>query len=116
MMDNERRADLGREAVAAAATQTNAIAAEPALTAITDVLAYLAHFCDRCRLNPYAVFDAGLRSYEGDFEDGPRAAGTIDPTVPLAGDDDPDGVLGHDVGQIDRQRSRGKEGTWNGPR
>jgi hypothetical protein len=43
MMDHERRADLGREAVAAAATQTNVLAAEPALTAITDVLAYLAH-------------------------------------------------------------------------
>lgn len=49
MMDNERRADLGREAVAAAATQTNVMAAEPALTAITDVVAYLARFCDRCR-------------------------------------------------------------------
>jgi hypothetical protein len=49
--------------VVAAATQTNVMAAEPALTAITDVLAHVAHPCDRCRLNPYTVFDAALRSY-----------------------------------------------------
>jgi hypothetical protein len=44
MMDNERRADLGREAVAAAAAETSVMTAEPALTAITDVLACVAHF------------------------------------------------------------------------
>jgi hypothetical protein len=104
MMDNERRADLGREAVAAAATRTNVLAAEPALTAITDVLAYLAHFCDRCRLNPHAVFDAALRSYQGDFKDGPRAAGTIDPTIPLAEERSPGGVVGNESEHVDKGR------------
>jgi hypothetical protein len=96
MMDNERRADLGREAVAAAERQTNVLVIEPAMTAITDVLAYVAHFCDRCRLNPYAVVDAALRSYRGDFEDGPRAAGRIDPTIPLAEDRGPGRILDTD--------------------
>jgi hypothetical protein len=102
MMDNERRADLGREAVAAAARQTNVLAAERAVTAITDVLAYVAHFCDRCRLNPHAVFDAALRSYQGDFEDGPRAAGTIDPRIPLAEERGPGVVLDNDSEHVDR--------------
>jgi hypothetical protein len=96
MMDDERRADLGREAVTAAAMRTNVLAAEPALTAITDVLAHVTHFCDRCRLNPYAVVDPALRSYRGDFEDGPRAAGRIDPTIPLAEDRGPGRILDTD--------------------
>lgn len=74
MLDNEDRADLGEEAVYAAAKQTNVHEQEDAATAITDVLAYIAHFCERVGLDPAETFRSGLDSYEGDFEDGPRAA------------------------------------------
>jgi len=77
MMDNERRADLGLMAVKPPARETNVWNVEAAETTITDVLAYIAHLCDRCGLDPTETFDSGLRSYEGDFEDGPRAAHTL---------------------------------------
>jgi hypothetical protein len=41
-------------------TPTNVRATELTLTAITDVLAYVAHSRERCRLDPCAVFDAAL--------------------------------------------------------
>ena len=78
MMDNEDRADLGMIAVMAAATLTNVAAAEWAGTALTDVLSYMAHLCDRLGLDPRRVFAEGIESYEGDFEDGPRAAQTLE--------------------------------------
>jgi hypothetical protein len=84
MMDNERRADLGATAVMTAATITNVARMEAAETAISDVLAYIAHFCDRCGLDAGSAFTAGLRSYAGDFEDGPIAARVVDCELPLA--------------------------------
>ncbi|MCA1571024.1 MAG: hypothetical protein LC798_12025 [Chloroflexi bacterium] len=83
-LDNEGRATLGADAVSIAARQTNVAVVESAQTAVTDVLAYVAHFCDRLGLNPRETFDAGLRSYEGDFEDGPAARPTLDAELPLA--------------------------------
>lgn len=87
---NEERADLGADAVLAAASKTNVHAVEAAETAVTDALAYIAHFCDRLGLTPSDVFESALTSYEGDFEDGPAAKHTLDAGVPLAeslGDD-----------------------------
>jgi hypothetical protein len=83
-MDNERRAELGQQAVLVAATATNVAKVEDGQTAVTDVLAYIAHFCDRLDLDPKATFAAGIASYEGDFEDAPAAEATLDPAVPLA--------------------------------
>lgn len=83
-LDNEDRATLGADAVSIAARQTNVAVVESAQTAVTDVLAYVAHFCDRLGLDARATFDAGLRSYEGDFEDGPAARHTLDAELPLA--------------------------------
>jgi hypothetical protein len=74
--DNEDRADLGAIAVMAAATITE-VARDEADTAICDVVSYMAHLCDRCGLDPKAMFASGLESYDGDFEDGPRAAHTL---------------------------------------
>lgn len=76
---NERRADLGRAAVSAA-RQTDV---ESAATAVVDVLAYIAHFCDRLGLDPNAAFEDGLRCYEGDAEDGPPAQTSLDARAPL---------------------------------
>lgn len=84
MMDNERRADLGYDAVYEAAMQTNVHTQEDTATAITDVLAYIAHLCDRCGLTPEQEFRNGLQSYYGDFEDGPGAEPEWDHTIPLA--------------------------------
>lgn len=86
MMDNERRADLGQLAVISAAHITNVARVESAQTAITDVLAYIAHLCDRYGLSAGVVFSDGLASYEGDAEDGPPAARTLDPEDPLIDD------------------------------
>lgn len=83
MMDNERRADLGFDAVYAAAAQTNVHTQEDAYTALTDVLSYICHYCDRLGLNAAAVLDDAHLSYEGDFEDGPRAERTLDPNHPM---------------------------------
>jgi hypothetical protein len=82
-MDNERRADLGRMAIEHVATITNVAVVEDTQTAVTDVLAYVAHLCDRLGLPAGVVFSDGLSSYEGDFEDGPRAQRALDPTLPL---------------------------------
>lgn len=79
-MNNERRADLGIAAVRAAASVTNVWRTDDAETAIRDVLAYIAHACDRAGLLPYETFMAGLASYEGDFEDGPKARPLFDGT------------------------------------
>jgi hypothetical protein len=84
MMDNERRADLGQQAVLGVATETNVAKVEEGQTAVIDVLAYVAHFCDRLDLDPRAIFASALESYEGDFEDGPAAKATLDAAVPLA--------------------------------
>lgn len=93
MVDNERRADLGADAVLAAAAQTNVHRVEDAHTAVVDVLSYVAHLCRRMGLEPAPVFDAGLHSWEGDREDGPYPEPEWDPTESLAvlmglGDDD----------------------------
>jgi hypothetical protein len=77
IIDNEDRADLGARAVMAATTVTEVAAKDEADTAICDVLSDIAHFCDRCGLDPREMFDDGLDSYDGDFEDGPRAAHTL---------------------------------------
>jgi hypothetical protein len=76
IVDNEDRADLGAMAVMAAAMVTE-VARDEADTAISDVLSYVAHLCDRLGLNPAEMFASGLESYDGDFEDGPRAAHTL---------------------------------------
>lgn len=80
MMDNTRRAQLGIAAVRAAASTTNVWRADVAQTAITDVLAYIAHACLLCGLDPAVTFSAGLRSFEGDAEDGPFVDAMFDGT------------------------------------
>jgi hypothetical protein len=69
----------------AAAEMTNIASVEPAEAVMSDVLAYMAHFCDRCGLEARAMFERGLRSYEGDSEDGPGAAHSLGSEVALAG-------------------------------
>jgi hypothetical protein len=76
IVDNEDRADLGAIAVMAAAKVTG-VARDEADTAISDVLSYIAHLCDRLGLDPREMFANGLESYDGDFEDGPRADHTL---------------------------------------
>jgi hypothetical protein len=76
VIDNEDRADLGTMAVMAAATVTG-VATDEADTAIRDVISYIAHLCDRLGIDPAEMFASGLESYDGDFEDGPRAAHTL---------------------------------------
>lgn len=83
-MDNERRADLGALAIKRPARETNVYEVESAETAVIDVLAYVAHFCDRLGIDPAETFAAGLRSYEGDFEDGPGADEALDGNLSLA--------------------------------
>jgi hypothetical protein len=78
MMDNERRADLGIAAIRAAASVTNVWRVDNAETSIRDVLAYIAHVCDRVGLDPCETFAAGLLGWRGDFEDGPPAAKLFD--------------------------------------
>jgi hypothetical protein len=73
MLDNEDRADYGENAVVAVGSETNVITQDDISTTITDVLAYIAHFCDRVGIDPEETFKSGLQSYEGDFEDGPPA-------------------------------------------
>jgi hypothetical protein len=82
-MDNERRADIGHAAVHHGAAITNVHTQEDTTTAIKDVLAYIAHFCQRCGLVPDEVFDNALRSYYGDFEDGPEVQALLDAELPL---------------------------------
>ncbi len=85
-MDNERRADIGEQMIRGGAQETRVDRQEDAETAVTDCLAYVAHFCDRLGLEARSVFADGLRSYEGDFEDGPAAEKTMDPEDPLVMD------------------------------
>jgi hypothetical protein len=73
MLDNEDRANLGVLAVEVAARRTGVWEGEYAVTAIEDVLAYIAHACDRFGLDPVDTFRDGLKSYRGDFEDEPKA-------------------------------------------
>jgi hypothetical protein len=84
MIDNERRADLGQNAIQAAADDTGVWDGDYAETAVTDVLAYIGHFCDRLGIDVRETFEHGIRSYRGDFEDGPRAMVTLDPERPLS--------------------------------
>lgn len=83
MLTNEDRADLGEDAVRDIAGRTGVAVVEDASTALTDVLSYVAHFCDRLGLDAADVFDAALRSYDGDSEDGPPARHTLMPDEPL---------------------------------
>lgn len=83
MMSNNDRADLGAEAVMAAAALTNVHSQEGTETAITDVLSYIAHLCDRCDLDPQSTFTAGLHSYMGDEADGPFVSAAWDPKARL---------------------------------
>jgi hypothetical protein len=73
VIDNEERADYGLMAVMPVAMETGVAEQEFADTAITDVLAYIAHLCDRLGLNPDEMFSSALHSYQGDEEDGPFA-------------------------------------------
>lgn len=75
---NETRADWGHDAISAAANQTGVDTAEPAVTAILDVLSYVCHFCDRLSLSPQDMLAMGHDSYLGDFEDGPKARARFD--------------------------------------
>jgi hypothetical protein len=76
VIDNEDRADLGAITVLPAARLTG-VATDEADTAISQVLSYVAHLCNRLGLDPEKMFASGLESYDGDFEDGPRAAHTL---------------------------------------
>ena len=76
VIDNEDRADLGAITVLPGARLTG-VATDEADTAISQVLSYIAHLCDRLGLDPAGMFASGLESYDGDFEDGPRAAHTL---------------------------------------
>jgi len=69
---NEQRADWGEDAVHCAAKQTGVWDNDDAESAVSDVLAYIAHYCDRLGIDPEATFTRGLNSYTGDFEDGPK--------------------------------------------
>jgi putative endonuclease len=86
MLDNEARADLGYEAVLAAAVKTNVARVGPTETAVIDVLAYIAHFASRLGLSAQDTFATALESYAGDFEDGPGAEARLDASLPLAED------------------------------
>jgi hypothetical protein len=77
VIDNEDRADLGAITVLPAAALTEVDTKEEADTAIIQVLSYVAHLCDRFGLDPEKMFANGLESYDGDFEDGSRAAHTL---------------------------------------
>lgn len=80
---NERRADRAESALRAVSADTGVDTQEQASTALVDCLAYFGHLCDRFGLDAPLVFDLALRSYEGDFEDGPGAENTLDPTALL---------------------------------
>jgi len=82
-MDNERRADLGYNAIREAGAQTNVITQETVEICISDVLAYVAHLCDRAGLNPDEMFARGMLSYHGDAEDGPPAQPILDGTTAM---------------------------------
>lgn len=82
---NEERADGGHSAVYAAAKRTGAYDHDYAEAAIRDVLANIAHFADRCGIDPYEVFEFGLRTYEGDAEDGPKVKQVYTPDAVLGG-------------------------------
>jgi hypothetical protein len=56
---------------------------EAAVTAVIDVLADVAHACDRLGLDPDDVFACALRSYQGDFSARPRAKATLDAEASL---------------------------------
>ncbi len=68
--DNADRARYGLDAVAAVALRTGVAHDDPA-TAISDVLAYIAHACDALGLDPLELFKDGHWSYCDDREDGP---------------------------------------------
>jgi hypothetical protein len=67
MRSNETRADLGFAAVEGAATRTDVWDGLPAVTAIEDVLSFIAHACDRVGLNPVETFCDGLKTYRDDL-------------------------------------------------
>jgi hypothetical protein len=79
MVDNEDRADWGEEAVTMCSQETRVYWEESVETSITDTLSYIAHFCERCGLDPAKVFESALRSHEGDYEDGPAAEHRYNP-------------------------------------
>ncbi len=68
--DNADRARYGLDAVARVALRAGSAEEDPA-TAITDVLAYIAHACDALGIDPRTAFAAAYESYRGDGEDGP---------------------------------------------
>lgn len=81
---NVARADWGQSIVQHGAQLTNVWTQEPAGTAVIDVLAYIAHFCDRLGLDPGETFDSGLMSYRGDEEDGAFVTQSLSAIAPLA--------------------------------
>jgi hypothetical protein len=82
-MNNERRADCGESAIYSAGMATGVVRVEDVETAITDVLAYIAHFCDRCGLDAESMFKHGIQSYSMDCQDGPLARTQIPHHEPL---------------------------------
>src|ERR1035437_2923151 len=72
---NESRALSGADAVIAATGEKMNLSVEGASTAISDTLAYIAHLCDWCAIDPRQTFESVLAySYPGDQEDGPFCA------------------------------------------
>lgn len=69
---NESRADLAETALIVAtdraAEDTNG---EDVWTDVSDLLANIAHFCDRAGIDFHAAVDHAYHAYEGDSEDGP---------------------------------------------
>jgi len=74
MTSNETRADLGFAAVEGAATTTGVWDGLPAVTAIEDVLSFIAHACDRVGLNPVETFCDGLKTYREEVQEAGRVA------------------------------------------
>ena len=76
---NERRAHWGAQAVYAAGTSTNVWNVEDAETTITDVMAYILHFANRCGIGAEWITSRALDSYYGDYEDGLYVEATNQP-------------------------------------
>ncbi len=67
---NEKRADLGHNAVRHATIPTGVWANDDRDSATIDALSYIAHYCVRRGNDPYEVFDAALSAFDADTDDG----------------------------------------------
>lgn len=72
---NEVRADRGAAAVLFGCADVDSLDLH---TALSDVLANLAHLAQRAGLDPDPLFERALRSWRGDFEDGPPVKVNLD--------------------------------------